>query len=59
MVNRGKKIAIGGSITAITRAEVAYIPSTRAPDSQSGQAADHRFRRTYPLLNRVSNSWDG
>ena len=35
-VNSGKKIAIGGSITATTQASVRNIPSTSSPCSHGG-----------------------
>ena len=35
-VNRGKNIAIGGSITDITQAKTLYIPCTKTPSTQCG-----------------------
>jgi hypothetical protein len=39
-VNTGKKIAIGGSITATTQAVARYMPSTSSPAAHHGSTAE-------------------
>ena len=39
-MNRGKKIAIGGSITLITHAVARYTPSNRKPESHQGNPTE-------------------
>jgi hypothetical protein len=39
-VNRGKKMAMGGSITLTTQAVARYIPSKRNPFSHQGSPND-------------------
>ena len=59
IVNSGKKIAMGGSITAMTRAAVRYIPSISKPESHQGQLFVTFFSSRYPQSSSNSNSWDG
>lgn len=60
-VNKGKKIAIGGSITDTTQATVRYIPSTSAPSSHQGALAACRAPRrgSCQPISSLESSSDG
>ena len=47
------------SITEITLAEVAYIPSTKIPLTHGGAKRNSRFRWIYPQSNRLPSNSDG
>ena len=61
IVNNGKKIAIGGNITAITQAKVLYIPYTNIPVSQFGLLHNSNIYINLPSnqLKKFDNTWDG
>src|SRR5665648_1010310 len=60
-VNRGKKIAIGGNITAITQADVRYTPKTRTPCTQAGAPIhwNQRVSWFWKAKNQVARNAEG
>ena len=56
-VNKGKNIAIGGNITAITHARTLNTPSTNISYSQTGELIEIKNSiNISPILNRKSDS---
>ena len=58
-VNRGKNIAMGGSITATTQAVTRYTPSSSRPDTHSGAAASRSSRTSPNRANDAVSTLDG
>ena len=60
-VNMGKKIAIGGSITDITQANVRYTPKTRMPWSHPGEPdqTKNSVKRSCSQNNPLASSPEG
>ncbi len=58
-VNRGKKMAMGGSITATTQAVTRYTPSSTTPDSQAGAGAIQPSSASPSRANRAVSRAEG
>lgn len=59
-VNKGKNIAMGGSMTEMTHANVRYIPSTKTPFTQSGAPilANKPVIQSWIWKSPWDKSWD-
>jgi len=58
-VNKGKKIAIGGSMTDTTQAVTRYAPVTSIPESHAGAPANRRRSGASRLKRSAESHWEG
>ena len=61
IVNNGKNIAIGGSITAVTQPKVLNIPYINTPINQSGLLKLSNIYTSFPSteLKKLESIWEG